>query len=78
MSHRKIDYDCATICWVYRTLTDVTESRERTLLPLVLRARTSVACYDIVQWNCYYPHKGTRILSASHCRASGPADRAER
>jgi hypothetical protein len=40
-SHSKNDYDCAAICWIYKTLTDEPGSRNRTLAPLVLLTRIS-------------------------------------
>jgi len=63
-THRKNDCECASICWGYRTLTEVPDSRDRTLVLLVLQARISKACNDlIVQCNCCDRHKWKRILS---------------
>jgi len=36
-SRRKNDYDCAAICCVYRTLTELPDSKDRTVVPLVFR-----------------------------------------
>jgi hypothetical protein len=52
-SQRKNDYDCAAICWVYRTLTEVPDSRDRTAVPLVLQTRISKAFNDLIA-QCNY------------------------
>jgi len=46
-SHRKNDYDLAAICWVYRALSEVPDSRNGTAVPLVGQTRISIACIDL-------------------------------
>ena len=38
-----------------------------TVLPLVLQQRTSETCTDLVQWNCFSPHKHKCSLYNFHC-----------
>jgi hypothetical protein len=38
-----------------------------TWLPLVLQQNTSETCSDLVQWNCFYPHKHKCSLYDFHC-----------
>ena len=51
-SHRKKDYNSGGISWVYRTLTEIPDSRDRTSVLLVLQTRISKACNELtVQGN---------------------------
>ena len=46
-SHSKNNYDRAAIGWVYKTLTEVPDSRDRTSVPLVGQPRISKACNNL-------------------------------
>ena len=57
-SHRKNDCDYAAICWGYRTLTEVPDTRDRILVPLVLHTGINKTCNDLtLQCNRCYLYK---------------------